>query len=187
MARPSYNLEQVRFLIIEDNVNMIALVRSILQALGAKRVYEATDGKTGLDLIPVVQPDLIICDWQMEPMDGLQLVCHIRDESSPSPFVPIIMLTAHSELDRVKEARDCGVNEFLVKPISAKTLYGRIREIIEHPRPFVRTETYFGPDRRRRQQPITHEERRVAAPQGPADAPTAQKSGETKAPASVGR
>jgi len=158
----TYNLEQVRFLIIEDNVNMIALVRSILQALGAKRVYEASDAKTGLELIPVVQPDIVICDWQMEPMSGLELVCLIRDEQSPSPFVPIIMLTAHSEIERVKEARDCGVNEFLVKPISAKTLYGRISTIIEHPRPFVRTETYFGPDRRRRQTEFPGPERRSA-------------------------
>jgi CheY-like chemotaxis protein len=160
----TYNLEQVRFLIIEDNINMIALVRSILQALGAKRVYEAADAKTGLDLIPVVQPDMIICDWQMEGMTGLELVCLLRDEKSPSPFVPIIMLTAHSELDRVKEARDCGVNEFLVKPISAKRLYARIQQIIEHPRPFVQTDTYFGPDRRRRQVDFGGAERRGVQP-----------------------
>lgn len=163
-SKRTYNLEQVRFLIIEDNVNMIGLVRSILQALGAKRVYEAADAKTGLDLIPVVQPDIVICDWQMEPMSGLELVCLIRDEKSASPFVPIIMLTAHSEIERVKEARDCGVNEFLVKPISARTLYGRISTIIEHPRPFVRTETYFGPDRRRRQVQFRGPERRSGEP-----------------------
>jgi two-component system, chemotaxis family, chemotaxis protein CheY len=173
----TYNLEQVRFLIIEDNVNMIALVRSILQALGAKRVYEAADAKTGLELVPVVQPDIIICDWQMEPMSGLELVCRIRDEQSPSPFVPIIMLTAHSEIERVKEARDCGVNEFLVKPISARTLYGRISTIIDHPRPFVRTETYFGPDRRRRQLEFNGPERRSAQP-----APVESPAGEGKPP-----
>ena len=180
MAKRTYNLEQVRFLIIEDNVNMVALVRSVLQSLGAKRVYEAANGKTGLDLIPVVQPDMIICDWQMEPMNGLEVVCRIRDEASCSPFVPIIMLTAHSELDRVKEARDCGVNEFLVKPISARTLYGRIREIIEHPRPFVRTDTYFGPDRRRKQQPITAAERRTSGQPATVE-PAKAAAGATKA------
>ena len=157
----SYNLSQVRFLIVEDNVNMIALVRSILQSLGAKTIYEAADVPTGLDLLHMGNPDIIICDWQMEPMSGLEFVCRIRDEASANPYVPIIMLTAHAELDRVKEARDCGVNEFLVKPISAKSLYTRIREIIEHPRDFVRTASYFGPDRRRRQVKIGHAERRA--------------------------
>jgi two-component system, chemotaxis family, chemotaxis protein CheY len=176
----TYNLEAVRFLIIEDNENMIALVRSILQALGAKRVYEAADAKTGLEMLSIVQPDLIICDWQMEPMNGLEFVCHIRDEASASPFVPIIMLTAHSELDRVKEARDCGVNEFLVKPISAKRLYGRITAIIEHPRPFLRTDTYFGPDRRRRQIEFSGAERRSTEPV-PVEAPPLK----TKEPESV--
>ena len=71
-------------------------------------------------------------------------------EDSPNPYVPIIMLTGHTELHRVCEARDAGVNEFLAKPISAKALYSRVASIIEFPRPFIRTKSYFGPCRRRR-------------------------------------
>ena len=59
------------------------------------------------------------------------------------------MLTGHSELARVQEARDSGIHEFLAKPISAKSLFTRIAAIIENPRPFINTDAYFGPDRRR--------------------------------------
>ena len=59
------------------------------------------------------------------------------------------MLTGHAELALVTEARDMGVNEFLAKPVSAKALYARITAAVHHPRPFVRTRAYFGPDRRR--------------------------------------
>jgi DNA-binding response OmpR family regulator len=63
------------------------------------------------------------------------------------------MLTGHTEMNRVMEARDAGVHEFLAKPISAKSIYARIRAIIERPRPFIRAGVYFGPDRRRRNNP----------------------------------
>jgi len=63
--------------------------------------------------------------------------------------VPIIMLTGHSEKKRVISARDAGVTEFLAKPISAKSLYQRILNIVINPRPFIKSKGYFGPDRRR--------------------------------------
>ena len=96
------------------------------------------------------QADIVLTDWHMEPQDGIDLVRIIRNsKDSPNPYVPIIMLTGHTELQRVIDARDAGVNEFLAKPLSAKSLYGRIATIIESPRPFVRTKEYFGPCRRR--------------------------------------
>jgi DNA-binding response OmpR family regulator len=84
-------------------------------------------------------------------MDGIALTRHIRtSENSPNPFMPIIMVTGHTERARVEEARDAGVTEFLAKPVTPKNLYSRIAEIVERPRAFVRTESYFGPDRRRK-------------------------------------
>jgi DNA-binding response OmpR family regulator len=96
------------------------------------------------------KPDLILVDWVMAPIDGIEFVRMVRmAKDSFNPYVPIIMLTGYTEVRRVEEARDVGVNEFLAKPISAKSLYMRIAKIIREPRPFVRTKTYFGPDRRR--------------------------------------
>jgi two-component system, chemotaxis family, chemotaxis protein CheY len=69
--------------------------------------------------------------------------------ANANPFVPIIMLTGHTERTRVTRARDAGITEFLAKPISAKGLYQRVFSIVAHPRPFIKTATYFGPDRRR--------------------------------------
>jgi DNA-binding response OmpR family regulator len=69
--------------------------------------------------------------------------------ANANPYVPIIMLTGHSEKKRVIAARDAGITEFLAKPISAKALYQRILNIVVNPRPFIKTKTYFGPDRRR--------------------------------------
>ena len=86
----------------------------------------------------------------MPIFDGLELTQMIRQPgANANPYVPIIMLTGHSEKKRVTAARDAGVTEFLAKPISAKALYQRILNVVANPRPFIKTKTYFGPDRRR--------------------------------------
>ena len=149
-----YNLERLNFLVVDDNRHIRSLVRSLLRVLGARHIEEATDGADAYARLGTYAADVIICNWQMSPMDGLEFVRLLRtDTDSPNPFVPVIMLTAHTEAKRVVEARDAGVTEFLGKPISAHQLYSRIRAIIKHPRPFVRAKSYVGPDRRRRQDP----------------------------------
>lgn len=150
----AYNLERLNFLVVDDNRHMRSLVRTLLHALGVRDIKEATDGADAYARLGTYAADVVICNWQMSPMDGLEFVRLLRtDANSPNPFVPVIMLTAHTEAKRVVEARDAGVTEFLAKPISAHRLYSRIRAIIEHPRPFVRAKSYAGPDRRRRRDP----------------------------------
>ncbi len=159
-----YNLERLNFLCVDDNKHMRALVKTILHALGSKNVHEAADGADAFKELRHFPADIIICDWNMSPLDGLDFVRLVRTgKDSPNPFVPIIMLTGHTEMHRVIEARDAGVHEFLAKPISAKGLFSRIRSIIERPRPFIRAGLYFGPDRRRRQIDWKGAERRKAA------------------------
>ena len=149
-----YNLERLNFLIVDDNKHMRALVTSILHALGVKNCIDAGDGADAFKELRHFPADIIICDWNMDPLDGLDFTRLVRTgKDSPNPFVPIIMLTGHTEMNRVVEARDAGVSEFLAKRISAKGLYSRVRSIIERPRPFVRAGLYFGPDRRRRDNP----------------------------------
>ncbi len=150
----AYNLERLNFLVVDDNGHMRSLVRTLLHALGVRHIKEATDGADAYARLGTYAADLVICNWQMSPMDGLEFVRLLRtDTNSPNPFVPVIMLTAHTEAERVVEARDAGVTEFLAKPISAHQLSSRIRTIIKYPRPFVRAQSYVGPDRRRRQDP----------------------------------
>jgi DNA-binding response OmpR family regulator len=92
----------------------------------------------------------VLTDWAMPIFDGLELTQMIRQPgANGNPYAPIIMLTGHSEKKRVVAARDAGVTEFLAKPISAKSLYQRVMNVVANPRPFIKTKNYFGPDRRR--------------------------------------
>jgi DNA-binding response OmpR family regulator len=94
--------------------------------------------------------DLLLVDWCMKPIDGISFTNTIRrSHDSPNPTVAIVMISAHSERSRVEQARDAGVNGFLVKPISTRLLFDRIAAALSDHRPFVRSPTYYGPDRRR--------------------------------------
>jgi CheY-like chemotaxis protein len=148
MVRIDFN--RLRFLVIDDNAHMRRILRTLLHGFGAREVYEAEDGAAGLEAFTHNIPDIVIADWAMPIFDGIELTQMIRQPSAnANPYVPIIMLTGHSEKKRVMAARDGGVTEFLAKPISANALYQRILSVVVNPRPFIKTKTYFGPDRRR--------------------------------------
>ncbi len=126
------------------------MLRTLLHGFGTREVYEAEDGAAGLEAFTHYMPDIILADWVMPIFDGLELTQMIRQPgANANPYVPIIMLTGHSDKKRVVGARDAGVTEFLAKPISAKSLYERILNVVANPRPFIKSKTYFGPDRRR--------------------------------------
>lgn len=156
-------LQRLSVLIVDDNQNMRELIRAILQAFGVVNIYDGRDGEHAISKIRDYSIDLVITDWIMEPEDGLALVKWVRTSpDSPDNFLPIIMVTGHTEKARITEARDAGINEFMAKPVSAKALYRRLISVIEHPRQFVRTKTYFGPDRRRKVEPFEGPDRRAA-------------------------
>lgn len=147
----TYQFNNVRILIVEDMQPMLSLTTSILNIFGMKNVDGVKSVEEGYALFQQYNHDLVITDWLMEPLDGLDLIRKIRkEESSPNKFVPIILMTGYSEQPRVETARDTGVTEFLMKPYSARDLYARIVQIIEKPRQFVDAGDFFGPDRRRR-------------------------------------
>jgi len=143
--------ENFRVLIVEDNNHMRVLLRELLNSAGIREISEAPNGQAALRVLHDRKCDLVLSDMAMAPMDGIELTRHVRTHSaSPNPFLPIIMITGHTEIERVQAARDAGVTEFLAKPVTPRSLYARIAEIVERPRAFVRTESYFGPDRRRK-------------------------------------
>jgi CheY-like chemotaxis protein len=148
MIRIDFN--KLRFLVIDDNAHMRRILRTLLHGFGARDVYEAEDGATGLEAFTHYMPDIVLVDWAMPIFDGLELAQMIRQPGvNANPYAPIIMLTGHSEKKRVMAARDAGITEIMVKPISAKALYQRILNVVANPRAFIRTKSYFGPDRRR--------------------------------------
>lgn len=164
-----YVLENVNVMVIDDNKHMSSLVMEILSALGIHNVVAVGDAAKAFKELQHFSADVIIVDWHMQPLDGIDFVKLVRTaKDSANPYVPIIMLSGFTEYLRVVEARDAGVNEFLAKPISAKALYQRFASIIDNPRPFIRTKIYFGPDRRRQNMgpPRGVGERRAVAEEG---------------------
>lgn len=158
----TYSLGRVRILVVDDSTNMRHIIRRILRVFGLREVKDAEDGEQALSVMQEFVPDLVITNWEMSPMSGLDFVRSIRSRTgSPNLFVPIIMVTGHAEMIRVIEARNAGVNEFLTKPLSAKALYARILRVIDNPRQFVDSESYFGPDRRFRSAPFDGQEQRT--------------------------
>jgi CheY-like chemotaxis protein len=130
---------------------MRRILFAVLQALGVGQVFQCDSGAKALQLLRHERPDLIISDWQMAPMDGIEMTELIRnDPRNPARLVPIILMTGYSSHDKVVAARDRGVTEFLVKPFSAEALAKRIAHVIKAPRDFVAAPAYQGPDRRRR-------------------------------------
>lgn len=145
-----YVLKNVNVMVIDDNKHMVTLVVEILYALGITNIIKVSDAAKAFTELKHFSADVIIVDWNMQPLDGLDFVRLVRTaKDSPNPYVPIIMLSGYTEHRRVTEARDAGVNEYLAKPISAKAIYQRFTSIIDNPRPFVKTKNFFGPCRRR--------------------------------------
>ncbi|OFX12600.1 MAG: two-component system response regulator [Alphaproteobacteria bacterium RIFOXYD12_FULL_60_8] len=157
----AFNGNEFKVLVVEDNQHFRLLIKTVLQALGIREVEEAVNGLDAIDCLKKFQADLVIADWKMAPMDGIEFTHFIRkDNASPNPYLPVIMVTGFAEAKLVVEARDAGVNEFLAKPISAKMLMSRILAVVQKPRPFVKAGQYFGPDRRRKPLPFKGDDRR---------------------------
>jgi CheY-like chemotaxis protein len=148
------DFSKLRFLVVDDNAHMRRILRTLLHGFGAREIHEAEDGASALESYTRYSPDIVLLDWAMPIFDGIELAQMIRQPAAtPNPYVPIIMVTGHSEKRRVTAARDAGITEFMAKPISAKSLYQRILNVVANPRPFIKTKTYFGPDRRRNANP----------------------------------
>jgi DNA-binding response OmpR family regulator len=145
-----YRFDRLNILVVDDNAHMRKLVVTILQAFGTTHIYESADAQHAWSVARDVKPDVMFVDWMLEGMNGIELVKMIRNRTdSPNPFMPIIMLTGYTQISHVIAARDAGVNEFLAKPVSVTAVFSRLVSVIERPRPYVRTKSYFGPSRRR--------------------------------------
>lgn len=144
-----HDFSQISVLLVDDSLYMRRLLRSLLNGLGVRKILEAEDGAAALEVFQQNAVDIIITDWVMPVFDGLELTAAVRNPDSDNPYTPIIMLSGYSERSRVINARDAGVTEFLCKPISARQLYLRLENCVANPRPFIRTQKFFGPDRRR--------------------------------------
>jgi two-component system chemotaxis response regulator CheY len=144
-------LRPLTALIVDDNRHMRKLLRTLLAAYGVPNIFDARDGGTGIEAVNSIAPDFILTDYDMRPMNGVAFVKAVR-RTCPPPlaWVPIVMITAHTEQGRIQIARDAGITEALCKPVTPQNLFDRIVQIIERPRQFVAAPDFAGPDRRRR-------------------------------------
>jgi len=150
------DLASLKVLVVDDNLNVQRLISDVLRAGGVGQVKTANDGLHAREMIARWDPHVIFSDWNMPVMDGLELTRSIRqaairpDRRIPNPQVPVIIVTGlRSEAD-VRMARRAGVNEFVIKPFTPAGLLSRIQLVLAKPRPFIVSEDYIGPDRRRR-------------------------------------
>ena len=144
------DLGALNVLVVDDNANARRMTKEVLRAFGVTQIIEASDGAGAIDNLKKYKVDIVICDINMAPLDGIEFVHMLRTASdSPAPYTPVIMLSAHTERTRVAEARDAGANEFVVKPFSPRSLYNHLLAVIYDKRLYIRSEDFFGPDRRR--------------------------------------
>lgn len=165
------DLANLEILVVDDSYHMRRLLRTLLQVLKVRNVHEAENGADALAALRSSAIDIVLADCQMQPVDGIQLAQKIRrSDKLPNPAVPIIMISGHSSPELITQARDVGVHEFLLKPVSATALQERIMSVLARPRPFVRTNNYVGPCRRRRdRQTYSGPERRDGSRSAKAD------------------
>lgn len=146
------NLSFATALVVDDNVQALELMCSVLNAFGLKQITRAEGGTAAMELIQRQSFDLVVTDAQMPQVDGYELVRWMRQLPGDAVrMTPALVTTAHTRRPDVARARDCGANFIVAKPISPKVILERLYWIGKGTRPFVICDAYVGPDRRFRQ------------------------------------
>ena len=167
-----YDFSRLSVLLVEDSPFIRSLLINSLKLLGVGSVTAKDHGGDAINFLKLVHDDpmkagiqnidMIISNWQMSPVDGMMLLRWVRRHAdSPDRFVPFIMISGFSEMERVAKAREMGLSEFLAKPFTIKAIFDKIVLSIEKQRQFVHTPSYFGPDRRRQKLEFAGDERRI--------------------------
>ena len=116
-------------LIVDDYKTMLRIIRNLLKQIGFNNVDEATDGQAALEKMQQRKYGLVISDWNMEPMTGLELLKEVRADASLNG-TPFIMITAESKTENVVAAKEACVNNYIVKPFNAATLKTKLTSVL---------------------------------------------------------
>jgi two-component system, chemotaxis family, chemotaxis protein CheY len=142
-------LQDLNILLADGNAFMRRLTRTMLMNLGAKAVMEAADGLATLEAIRAGDPDIMLLDWDMPLLNGMEVMRIVRSpDAFPRPSIPVIMLTGHASQSVVTQALRAGVHEFLIKPTSPKALHDRLTSILLKPRPMMKVGELYVPQPR---------------------------------------
>ena len=157
------DISKLSVLVVDDSEPMQKLLQVLLTSYGATEVTQAGNGAEALAILKEKSFDLIVTDLAMRPMDGMEFSRHLRTPGSlVSPDVPVLMITAHSDLPTIKAALDAGVTEFLVKPITSGSLYVQLDKALQSASPAISAQDYNGPNRRRLSDKAPSPDRRKA-------------------------
>jgi len=119
----------INILIVDDYKTMLRIIRSLLTQIGFSNIDEAANGAMALNRLKEKKYELIISDWNMEPMTGLELLKNVRaDEKTKN--IPFIMVTAESKTENVIAAKQAGVSNYIVKPFNAETLKAKLASVL---------------------------------------------------------
>jgi len=122
-------IEKTQIMVVDDDVAEMEYLKHHLNKFGFKKIFTADDGEIALQRLFLENVDLIISDWEMPFMNGLELLTRIRAHPRMEK-IPFIMLTSHHEMERVKQAIEKGVNQYLVKPFDGNTLKSKIEQVL---------------------------------------------------------
>ncbi len=124
----AHEIDELKVLVVEDNLQARTMIRMMCKELGISQVFTANDGKEALDFLGSCDDlvDIIICDWKMPRMTGIELLQQVRTVDEDVPF---LMLTGLANVDSVVAARESGVSAYLRKPFSAEQLEQKIRAL----------------------------------------------------------
>ncbi|MFN4010481.1 MAG: response regulator [Pannonibacter sp.] len=131
--RTRLDISNLSFLIVDDNMHMRQILRSILAGFGGRRIYDAADGADGLEIVIDRRPDLVLCDWLMTPVSGVDFLKLIRaDKDKSLSTTPVVIVTAHARKPVILEAIRIGIHGFVAKPVAPAVLYNRIETALVH-------------------------------------------------------
>ena len=171
-TKQAYDLSNLTVLVVEDSLYMQSLISSMLKVFGVGDIMVCDGGDEAKDLLTITQArkqsryitkvDIVLLDWLMAKGSGADLLKWIRNhEHSEIRFLPVVVVSGFTTELITARSRDLGANEIMVKPVSAKGLAQRICSVVDNPRPFIKTPSYFGPDRRRQDLPYKGPDRRM--------------------------
>lgn len=147
-AGRSIDFRLVQCLVVDPSPYQRRLVKDALDVFDMRLVTEVSTGRAALATLRQAWFDVVMLDFHLPDLTGAEVTRQIRRATAVWSEVPVVMLTADTEPSRVLESRDAGIHEFLARPFSAADLFLRVAYSLQHPRPFVRTADYIGPDRR---------------------------------------
>ena len=121
-----FQSKNIRVLVVDDAGSMRKVLVSIIKSLGINHIFEANNGDSALNIINEKELDVIICDWEMPKMNGLELFIEVQKKKNPPPF---ILVTSNAEMDKVKNAVEKGVKHYIIKPVKPETISKKLISI----------------------------------------------------------